>query len=353
MNEERVRQIVRQFPENGMKQVLSSPANLRDLLALAKATLVSRIDFRGMQIDPTTYVTAEYRHVSSDLVLTVTLLPSAKHKRKKRLTLTILIELQQQPDRLMLLRVLDYVVQIWKQQVREYGDRHGSLASVKLRPVLPVVLHTGSYSWERLGSLLDLMDLDDDAQEQLRDTTPVFKPLFVSLPDLAQTQLESEGGYLGQVLALLRARSAKPAEFAQRLGQTVTKLQELTGSERLRRLELLCYVEGLVYHARQGSEHPLLRQRIDAALRNDETRLEVEMVRRTLADIHRDEARDEERLAERKRTLLEQLRLKFKSLPAETEQTIEATQDAEQLAEWLRRFATATRLKTIGIVAPR
>jgi hypothetical protein len=119
--------------------------------------------------------------------------------------------------------------------------------------------------------------------------------------------------------------------------------------ERLRRLELLCYVEGLVYHARQGSEHSLLRQRIDAALRNDETRLEVEMVRRTLADIHGDEAR----LAERKRTLLEQLRLRFKSVPVETEQTIEATQDAEQLAEWLRGVITARDLRSIGIVAPR
>ena len=34
MSEERVRQIVRQFPENGLKQVLTSPGNVKDLLAL-------------------------------------------------------------------------------------------------------------------------------------------------------------------------------------------------------------------------------------------------------------------------------------------------------------------------------
>ena len=40
----------------------------------------------------------------------------------------------------MLLRVLDYLVQIWKQQVKRHGEKHKSLANVKLQPVLPVVL---------------------------------------------------------------------------------------------------------------------------------------------------------------------------------------------------------------------
>ncbi len=48
MNEERVRQIVRQFPENGLKQVLCSPGNVRDLLHLTKVAMLSRIDLEGM-----------------------------------------------------------------------------------------------------------------------------------------------------------------------------------------------------------------------------------------------------------------------------------------------------------------
>jgi hypothetical protein len=155
--EERVRQIVRHFQENGLKQLLTSAGNVRELLALAQAKVLPRLEFVGMTVEPTTFVTAEYRHVSSDLVLTLTLLPSRKGGRKKRLMVTILIELQAQPDRLMLLRVLDYLVQLWKQQAKRHGEKHGSLANVKLTPVLPVVLHTGSYSWEKLGRLVDLM----------------------------------------------------------------------------------------------------------------------------------------------------------------------------------------------------
>jgi hypothetical protein len=355
MSEERARQIIRQFPENGLKQVLTNPANVRELLALARAKMLPRLDFAGMQVDQTTYVTAEYRHVTSDLVLRLHLRRSGKSKSKKPLLLTILVELQSEPDRLMPLRVLEYLVQVWKQQVKQYGEKHRSLASVKLNPVLPVVLHSGSYRWERLGSLLELMEDADD----FREVIPAFNPLFVSLPDVSEANLDSAGTF-GQVLALLKARKARRAIFAQRLGQTVAKVEELKGDERLRRQELLCYVEALVYHSRETTEHDALRQRIDAALKNDEDRLEIDMVRRTLADVHREEGREEgrdegrreERIAARKQTLLDQLRLRWGALPAEVEQVIEATQDADRLKEWLDRFATARTLASIGIRPP-
>jgi hypothetical protein len=113
-------------------------------------------------------------------------------------------------------------------------------------------------------------------------------------------------------------------------------------------LELLSCIEGLVYHARAGHEHAGLRERIDAALRDDEDRLEADMVRRSLADMHWEEAT----LAANKRTLLELLRLRWGPLPAETEQVIETTQDAEQLAAWLRGVVTAEDLEGVGIVPP-
>src|SRR5207302_222659 len=107
-----------------------------------------------------------------------------------------------------------------------------------------------------------------------------------------------------------------------------------------------------VYHSRRPGEHDALRRRIDQALRIDEDRLEVQMARRTMADIHRDEGALAERLADRKRTLVELLRLRWGALPPETEQVIEATQDADRLAEWLRRFATAKDLDGVGIKEP-
>jgi hypothetical protein len=344
MDKERRLQIVRQFPENGLKLVLTTPANLRELLVMAGATMLARMDFRGLAVDPTTYITAEYRHISSDLVLTMPLRPSRRGGRRKRLTVTVLLELQSQPDRLMMLRLLEYMVHIWRQQARQHHQEQSSLANVKLQPVLPVVLHTGSYSWERLGDLLHLMD---DA-EDFRPFTPAFTPLFVSLPDRPDAELQ-EAGPFGQVLSLLKICKGSRAAFAARVAQTVARVEELRGEERLRRLELLDYIEALTVNARPPEEHPAMRQQIDAALKNDESRLEVEMIRKTLADVYREEGA----LAEKRRTLVDLLRLRWGPLPAEMEQTIEMTQDPNQLTEWVRSVVTAEDIEAVGIRIPQ
>src|SRR5947209_7587404 len=69
MNQERLRQIFRQFPQNGMKLLLSEPANVRELLTLADAPLLPRIDFGGMKVEPTDFVTRDFRHVEFEGLL--------------------------------------------------------------------------------------------------------------------------------------------------------------------------------------------------------------------------------------------------------------------------------------------
>jgi hypothetical protein len=139
------------------------------------------------------------------------------------------------------------------------------------------------------------------------------------------------------------------ASMLPRLDRTVMKVQELTSDERQRRQELLSYIDAAVYYWRGRSEHAFLRQRIDAALKNDEARLEMEMIRKTMAQAEAERYT----LEANKRTLVKQLRLRFSSLPAEVEQTIENTQDAGKLAEWLNGVITAKDLDSIGILPSR
>ena len=80
MTVDRVREMARQFPENGMKLRLQQPDNVHELLRLAQAPLLDRIDFAQMVVDPTTYVSADFRHVSSDLVLRVPLRPALRQQ---------------------------------------------------------------------------------------------------------------------------------------------------------------------------------------------------------------------------------------------------------------------------------
>ena len=112
MVQARVLQIVRQFWENAIKLLLENPKNVRDLLALAGADVVKRIDLRRVELIRTTFVERDYRHVESDVVLVAPLRRRKGERTAKRLLIYILIEHQSEPDRLMPLRSVDYVVQI-------------------------------------------------------------------------------------------------------------------------------------------------------------------------------------------------------------------------------------------------
>ncbi len=107
---EKLRQIVRQFGENGLKLLLENPLNVVDLLRLSVPDIVPMIEPGQLTTVQTTFVGSDYRHVQSDVVL-VAPLRRAKTKRVlRRLLIYILIEHQSRPDRLMPLRSLDYTV---------------------------------------------------------------------------------------------------------------------------------------------------------------------------------------------------------------------------------------------------
>jgi hypothetical protein len=339
VSEEQIRRIVRNFPENGMKTLLQRAGNVREMLTLAGCELTPRLVFDEMAVDPTTYVSADYSHVSSDIVLTVPV-RAAKGRRKRPLSLTILIEHQSDPDRLMLLRVLDYLVQIWRHQVRAWEQEQGSRASVKLRPVLPVVFYTGSYRWERLGRLTDLMD----EGEAVARHTPTFEPIFVNLPELSEEWL-SRGGYFGHILRLLQQRRAKRTIFRSLVEQVTAALETMPADDRPRRQELLSYLAGAVYHYRAASEREEMLTAIQNAAKVDEFRLEVNMVRRTIADAERDEGRIEIQ----RKTLITLLRQRFGELPTSLERSIQATANIDQLQTWLERVIPAESIADMGI----
>jgi hypothetical protein len=143
----RIRELVRQFKENGMKLMLEHPANVRDLLSLLHAPWFDDIDFSRLQPIKTTFIRRDYRHLESDLVLTAPL--AGRTRSRKSVLICILIEHQSEPDRLMPLRLADSQLQIFRDQVRKWSQTqtHRSLARVALSPVLPVVFYTGLRRW--------------------------------------------------------------------------------------------------------------------------------------------------------------------------------------------------------------
>src|SRR5438445_1782736 len=131
----RIRAIIRQFPQNGLKLLLENPANMRDLLSLAHSTIVDRLDFERMKLVRTSFVGRDYRQRESDLVVTVPLRRRTGSRSGGAVTLYILLEHQSEPEWLMPLRLNDYLTQIWKPQAREWQQQRGTRTRVRLQPI--------------------------------------------------------------------------------------------------------------------------------------------------------------------------------------------------------------------------
>src|SRR5439155_25966303 len=135
------------------------------------------IDFAQMVLDPTSYVQRDYRRVEADVVLHAPWRLPGKRQRGRRIIVYILIEHQSEPDRHMIFRVHEYVLQIYKAQLRHLGTQAGSTASLRFQPVLPVVFYTGTRRWESLGRMADLVA----EGPRFGSLIPELEPLFFNL----------------------------------------------------------------------------------------------------------------------------------------------------------------------------
>jgi hypothetical protein len=72
-------------------------------------------------------------------------------------------------------------------------------------------------------------------------------------------------------------------------------------------------------------------------------------MRKTIADMFREEGQQRGELNKARQTLLRQLRLRFGDLPAETTAIIEACTEPDQIDAWLDGVVTARTLAQVGI----
>ncbi len=72
-------------------------------------------------------------------------------------------------------------------------------------------------------------------------------------------------------------------------------------------------------------------------------------MRRSIADMFRDEGRKVGAVRARRQILLRLLRKRFGELPQTVVNAVEATEDVKQLDAWLERFVTAKTLAQMGI----
>src|SRR5262249_21129963 len=125
--------------------------------------------------------------------------------------------------------------------------------------------------------------------------------------------------------------------------------------DRARWLELLSYVEALIYNEREPSEREPLVEKVASAVQNDARRQEVYDMGRTIAEALREEGRQEGRqegeVRNQREKLLQVLRKHLGKLPAAVVRRIETTERLDLLKEWFTRALDANTLDEVNITA--
>jgi hypothetical protein len=227
-----------------------------------------------------------------------------------------------------------------------WAREHKDLDGFQFQPVLPIVLYSGTRTWDKLEELATLV-----AQaEGLEEVQPGFAPLFLNIGQTPGETLEQRGGPFGLLLRLVQQRRLRLSVFEQTLVRVVRALEvQMADQDRDRWLGLLSYIRALIYHEREKSEQEALNQRVLDSVENDRHRAEVFNVGQTIAEALKEEGARNAEVRMRREHLLYGLPRKFKKVPDGIVKRIETTDDAEQLKSWLDALITAKKLADVGI----
>jgi Putative transposase, YhgA-like len=338
-----LRNLIRNFPENGPKLLLENGANVHEMFRLLHEPRADAIDFSALTVERTHFVTPDYAHVAVDLLLKAPFRVNGAGDPRS-IFIYLLIEHQSTPERFFMLRLGEYLFEVYKMQKRAWDKKPGLGGKFLLQPVMPIVLYTGERSWENVEAMTDLVE----AGPLFREMIPAFKPHFLNLRGTSREKLANDGGFFGQVLLLIRERHAEPAAFQQTLREVVTRLELMPATERNRWVEFLSYIVALVYHARKDEEQTELRELVDRSIQTDPHRKEYQKMGRTIAEMYMDQGEQRGKLKEARAILLLLLRERFKKVPRKVEAHIAAA-DKPTLKTWMKNFVDAETLAEVGI----
>jgi hypothetical protein len=312
------------FPDRALRQSLQQPANLRAFLRQAVPDLADGFVYEQARLLDREFPLDDWRRRASDLVFEI---PYRSAAGEQLALVCVLIEHQSEPDPRMPLRTLLYAVLYWERQWKAWEDTLPPRAPLRLRPVLPIVLHTGPRPWCTHREFAELLA----GPEAFHGFAPRWQPLFWDLAEQAPaTLLQTAEAWL-QALAVVRVEAAESAAFASVFLEALRRLEALHSTEPARWYDLIRLVLTWAAWRRPEEEKAPLLAAASASQTDQGRQREVQAVGRTIAQSYFEEGRAEGEVKALQRTLLRLGRQRFGEPGAAVTATVEAIHDRERL----------------------
>ncbi len=331
----------RDLTDRVFRKTLENVENLAEFLQEALPQHAAAFDCAKARLLTREFVSGDWRSREADLLFEI---PYRTAGGTGTALVCLLIEHQTRTDPLMPFRTLHLMVSFWDRQWRDWHQAPGPGTELRLMPVIPIVLYTKPTPWGSARRLTDLLA----EPAAFHPFAPQFEPLFWNLSEHTPDELLGRGGGWRNLLAVVRAVKATPAEFRRVVAEAVRHLGGILEKDRPRWQEL---VEALLiwsYANRKEAEYPALQAEAAAQLSDTLHRQEfLKMSVQTGETIYGRgvrEGRAEGQLLSLRDVLQELLAKRFGALSEAVKQRIDTATDPDRLR---RAVVDADQLKSL------
>jgi predicted transposase YdaD len=306
------------------RATFSDPGNAAAFLRHhLEGPLPALVDWNSLALVPGSFIDSRMKGSEADLLFCAQIGGAAA-------LLYILWEHQRTEAPLMGLRLLSYMVRIWKRQAEERGP------SAKLSPILPLVLAQDKDHWKTSTQFHELFTFPQCGWEAVRACTPDFAFRLLQLVDLPYEEIQ------GTPEGVLALRSLKAEPLGELLHDLVWDHAVLTGVSREAVERFFRYV----LNANVDTEA------FRAKVKQQESR-HLAQLAMTLADRFRQEGHQEGlhegEVLSRRQALLEVLEVRFGSVPEGLGETLAAVSNLDRLKALHRTALTSPDLEAFAL----
>ena len=326
---------IREFPDKGTKWLLEFSENVKGLLQIVASDLVEQLDFSRLEKVNQSFIPDNLREQESDVVYLIPFRSEAVGE----VMIYVLIEHQSTPSPVMAFRVLFYMVQIWDAQRRAWEDNKVPQTQWRFRPIIPIVLYTGTGTWE----VPIRMDVLMDVPRELSRFVPTFDTLFLNVKGEEEPDFLSENHPFGWLLSVIRKEEANKAELEEALRRAVENLSQLPEDELNQWTRAMYYLILLVYHRRSPREHEELIALLGQSITEKRRIEEMQEMRQTIAEHFIEEGE----LKAKREDVLKIVQLRFHAVPPTLVKRIKSIRRLERLDNLLERVVIANSISEI------
>src|SRR5438067_1717396 len=330
----------RDLPDRMIRRSLRRPANLRDFLLDAVPHLAGSFEYGQARFVDREFVIEGWRRREADLAFE---LPYRREGEPGREALVyVLLEHQSDTDPLVPLRVFLLTAGCWARQWVEWEQAASPRQSLRLRPVLPIVLYTAARPWGSNTTLRDLLA----GPGEFHPYAPDWGPVFWNLADRSVQHLLAGGAWL-QFMAVMRGEDEPQPAFLATFREASLHVAPLHATEEVRWRELMDMLLTYATWRRPPAERDAL---VRVAEETNPVRApEVRVMANTIAEAWMEEGLAKGRAQEAREMLRLLLEDRFGALPEPLLARIQSTADLDKLRDAARQVSRLRKVEDLRL----